>query len=123
MFYILIYYIYRVLPYKIDFGGILDLTWIQVRFRACFFIDVSSGLHGFVWKAKDVSSGLHFEKVYFPKTGGCLERFAYFQNPFATNPAQPFCALPPTPPTRINNSLGDVHRVTLRVYTRFPSSA
>ena len=66
--------IYRVLPYRIDFGASIDPPQIRGFFRASFLRDVSCGLHGFAPFLKDVSSGLHLGKVYFPDFGGCLQR-------------------------------------------------
>ena len=69
--------LYRVLPYRIDFGALVDTARIQGMFRARLLKDVSRGLHGFAPFLKDVCSVLHLGKVYFPDLEGCLQRNHY----------------------------------------------
>ena len=87
--------------------------------------DVSSVLHGLLPKVRDVSSKTPSEKLYFSKNKGCLTRNAHSINPPGHGTgAMRDCPPPRAPPPHyIYYSIGDVHRVTLRVYTRFPSSA
>ena len=86
--------LYCVLPYRIDFGALVDTARIQGMFGAWLLRDVSRGLHGFAPFLKDVWSVLHLGKVYFPDFGGCLQRNHYSENPIALDKAQQ-CSTPP----------------------------
>ena len=101
--------LYRVLPYRIDFGALVDTARIQGMFGAWLLRDVSRGLHGFAPFLKDVWSVLHLGKVYFPDFGGCLQRNHYSGNPIALDGAATM--LHPSlknPSSVLNYSLGDV---------------
>ena len=101
--------LYRVLPYRIDFGALVDTARIQGMFGAWLLRDVSRVLHGFASFLKDVCSVLHLSKVYFPDFGGYLQRHHYSATPIAFDGASTMPHPTLNNPSPVSNhSFGDV---------------